>query len=231
MGMIVEDPRCRDQEGIFQDRIDAGERLAAFLQQRPSIPDPVVCAIPAGGVPIGVAIARSLRAPLMLAIVRKVQIPWNPEAGFGAVTWDGSVLLNMSLVERLGLGETEIQVAIDRARESVLARSEAFPKPGRTPSLSHRTVLLTDDGLASGFTMQAASQAVRRQHPNLILVAVPTGSLSAVRRVATDADEVICLNVRATTAFAVADAYLHWHDLTDDEVRFHLDWAAAEGIW
>jgi putative phosphoribosyl transferase len=231
MGTIIEDPRLRNREGAFLDRNEAGERLAAFLQARNLTPDPVVCSIPAGGVPVGVAIALSLKVPLELAIVRKVQIPGNPEAGFGAVTWDGSVLLNQGLVQRLGLTEQEIQTAVDVARENVRAREKAFPRHQPSRNLSGHTVILTDDGLASGYTMRAAAETIRRKEPARILVAVPTGSLSAVRMVAEEADELICLNVRTTYSFAVADAYVHWHDLTDEEVQSHLKRAARSGLW
>ena len=231
MGTIIEDPRLRNREAVFLDRNEAGERLAAFLQAQSLTPDPVVCSIPAGGVPIGVAIALSLEAPLELAIVRKVQIPGNPEAGFGAVTWDGSVLLNQDLVQRLGLTKQEIQTAVDFARENVRARKKAFPRHQPLLPLSRHTVILTDDGLASGYTMRAAAETIRQQEPARILVAIPTGSLSAVRLVAEVADELICLNMRTTYSFAVADAYVHWHDLTDEEVRSHLERATEAGLW
>lgn len=94
MGSIIDDPRLRDKRFVFSDRHDAGKKLGALIKSRGLLQDPVVVAIPAGGVPIGVEIARILRAPLSLAIVRKIQVPGNTEAGFGAVTWGGHVLIN-----------------------------------------------------------------------------------------------------------------------------------------
>jgi putative phosphoribosyl transferase len=231
MGAVYEDPSLRDRTAVFEDREDAGERLAQFIRQRFTFCRPLVCPIPAGGVPIGVALARALTAPLKLAIVRKIQVPWSTESGFGAVTWNGDAVINEDLLTRLSLSPQEIEAAISRARESVQDRIRKYTK-GRPPyGISGSTVLLTDDGLASGFTMRAAVDSVRRENPERVIVAVPTGSLASVRMISARVDELICLNVQAGFSYAVADAYRYWHDLSDDEVRTSLDRAIRAGLY
>ncbi len=157
----------------------------------------VVCPIPSGGVPVGLEIARATGAMLSIAVVRKVQIPGNPEAGFGAVAWDGTVNLNRQLSDRLGLTPAEINEAIAKARSSVEARLTKFSQGRRFPRLDGLNVVLTDDGLASGYTMLAAVGAVHSAAPSYLAVAVPTGSAAAVNMVAQEVDEVVCLNLRA----------------------------------
>ncbi|NMC89095.1 MAG: phosphoribosyltransferase, partial [Methanomicrobiales archaeon] len=121
-GRIVEDRALRDKIGVFEDRTDAGRRLASILSSMETIEDAVICAIPAGGVPPGLEVVRVLKAPLRIAVVRKVQIPWNPEAGFGAVTWDGRVFLNRALMAGLDLSEADVEAAIAKAKWSVEER-------------------------------------------------------------------------------------------------------------
>ncbi len=151
---IIEDRALRDRVGVFEDRTDAGRRLASILSSVETIEDAVICAIPAGGVPPGLEVARALKAPLRIAVVRKVQIPWNPEAGFGAVTWDGRVFLNRALMAGLDLSEAEVETAIAKARKSVEERIEKFTGGhGLEPGLTGRTAILVDDGLATGYTI------------------------------------------------------------------------------
>jgi putative phosphoribosyl transferase len=228
---IREDPQLRDRVEVFQDREEAGRTLVHFVSGIPDLTDPLVSAIPAGGVGVGVLLALELRAPFHLAIVRKVQIPWNPEAGFGAVTWDGRVFLNQDLLPRLGLSQEEVADAIARTRAGIRERVEKFTAGRTGPGFRGRDTLLVDDGLASGYTMLAAVNAIRSETPRRVLVAVPTGALAAVHRVAASADMVLCLNIRTGSSFAVADAYREWHDLTDSEVHLLLRQAADAGLF
>jgi len=215
---IHEDPALRDRAPVFRDRWDAGERLGQFLGGLPFLGDePLACPIPAGGIPVGVAVARALRCPLRPLIVRKAQIPGNPEAGFGAVTWDGRVFLNEELLGMLRLTPEQVEGAIRRTRANVRGRAERFSAAIPYPDPAGRTCIILDDGLASGYTMTAAVEAVRFFNPRMIIVAVPTGSLSSVERVAHLVPELVCLNVRGGYSFAVADAYEEWYDLTEEE--------------
>ena len=222
MGTIIDDPRLRDRRFVFSDRHDAGRQLGELLRSLPALKDPIVLAIPAGGVPIGAEIARAIHAAFALAVVRKLQIPGNTEAGFGAVTWDGRVLINDLLQKALGLKKSEIDAAIRATRENVSDRVARFTGGRPFPAVADKTVILADDGLASGFTMLAAIQSIREMNPAQIIVAVPTASRSSADSVATNADKLICLNIRTGGRFAVAEAYKRWYDLSDNEVLAEL---------
>ena len=205
---------------LFRDREQAGKILAGRL---PSIEaGSVVLAIPNGGVLVGAALARELKLPLHLLVIRKIQLPWNTESGFGAVASDGSVLYNKSLLPQLGLSREEIEAQTEQARASVRERIKAYGAEEGLPALKGKTVILTDDGLASGITMEAALQVARGKNPQKIIVAVPTASRSAAARIKTLADDFVCPDVRGGRVFAVADAYANWRDVEDDEVKAAL---------
>jgi predicted phosphoribosyltransferase len=222
MGDIVDNRRLREQRFVFSDRHDAGKQLGAFLAALPKILDPVFLAIPAGGVPVGKEVALALGAPFFPAIVRKIQIPGNTEAGFGAVTWDGQVLINERLRTALGLSQAEVEAAITMTRKNVLGRIARFTGEKSFPELAGKTAILIDDGIASGFTMLALIKSVRSCKPARIIVAVPTASTSSAERIAQEVEQVVCLNIRSSQRFAVADAYAHWYDLDDREVLAEL---------
>jgi putative phosphoribosyl transferase len=218
MGEILDNIQLREKRFVFHDRHDAGKQLGAFIRDLPGIVDPVVLAIPAGGVPVGTMLARALAAPLGLAIVRKIRIPGSTEAGFGAVTWDGEVLINERLRAGLGLRRDQVDSAVAATRENVQERVQKFSRFRHIPELAGKTVILTDDGLASGFTMLAAIRSIRAKKPHRIIIAVPTGSSSSIELVRREADLLVCLNIRSSGYFAVAEAYEQWYDLDDQEV-------------
>jgi len=182
----------------------------------------LLLAVPSGGVPIGYSIARELNIAFEIVVVRKIQIPWNTEVGFGAVTWEGDVVLNDQLVASLRLPSEVVRQCINQTREVVLARLRKFRGNRPFPNLKDQTVIVVDDGLASGFTMLAAVRSIRRKAPKRIAVAVPTASMTALELLADEVEGLICPNIRGGQVFAVADAYLEWHDLSDDEVMDYL---------
>ncbi|MBZ0156900.1 MAG: phosphoribosyltransferase [Alphaproteobacteria bacterium] len=225
MASLIEDSSLRDRVRVFADRTDAGKRLASLLAgygvpSRDSGGDSggIVFAIPAGGVPVAAEIASALRLSLELLITRKLQIPYNPEAGFGAVTPDGEVVFNEDLMRYLKLSGDDIRKAVERTMENIRQREQLFRQGRPYPEVRGKTVLVVDDGLASGFTMRAAVRFLRKSSPGRVVVAVPTGLESTLRRIMQDAAEVVCLNVRTGVPFAVAAAYRKWHDLTDADV-------------
>jgi predicted phosphoribosyltransferase len=222
MGDITDNPRLREQRFVFLDRHDAGKQLGAFIKTLHAVSHPLVLAIPAGGVPVGREVAAALGAPLSLAIVRKIRIPGTTESGFGAVTWDGQVLINERLREALGLSSADVDEAVAETRENVSARVARFTGGRPVPAMEGKTVILIDDGLASGFTMLAAIQSVRERYPARIVVAVPTASASSAALVSRQADTLVCLNIRSGRTFAVAEAYREWYDLDDREVLEEL---------
>ena len=222
MGAITDDPRLRERRFVFTDRHDAGRQLGEMFRSLPQLQDPIVLAIPAGGIPIGVELARAIHAGFGLAVVRKIQIPGNTEAGFGAVAWDGRVVINTPVRSALHLSEARVKKAVEAARASVKDRVERYLGDSPFPEVAGRTVVLTDDGLASGFTMLAAIESIRTLLPEKILVAVPTASADAAEAVGKDIDRLVALNIRSGSHFAVAAAYKRWHDLSDNEVLAEL---------
>ncbi len=179
MAEIIDNPELREKRFIFRNRHDAGKQLGAFLKTLPGIRNLLVLAIPAGGVPIGREVAAALAAPFSLAIVRKIRIPGTTESGFGAVTWDGQVLINERLRAALGLSGPVVEQAVAETKKNVAERVARFGRGRPVPDMADKLVILTDDGLASGYTMLAAAKSIRKYRPAGIIVAVPTGSASS----------------------------------------------------
>lgn len=202
--------------GIFADRKEAGGVLADMLDQA-QLARSLVLAIPAGGVPVAVPLAEALRAPLDVAVVSKITFPWNSEAGFGAVAFDGSCRLNQPLIRNSELGSAAVEKGIAATRAKVARRVAAFRGERPFPELAGRTVILVDDGLASGFTLLTAVTALRRTGADHLLVAVPTGHAQAVRLLAGEVEALYCANLREGRSFAVADAYRSWEDVSEAE--------------
>ncbi|NPB05316.1 MAG: phosphoribosyltransferase [Aquificae bacterium] len=216
MGEVLIDPTLTDREFVFEDRTDAGRKLALLLKEL-NLENPVVLAIPSGGIPVGIEVAKALGAPLVPLVVRKAQLPWDTEAGFGAVNQFGDVVLNEEAVESLGLTAEEVQTQLTKALESVRRRLELFQTQS-LPSLEGKTAIIVDDGLASGYTLLAALEAVKRLKPSKVVVAVPTCSAGSVARLAPLVDLLVCANYRRNLPFAVAAAYRRWRDLDEEEV-------------
>jgi len=210
----------RDRVHVFSTRRHAGEIVAGMLEAYRRA-EAVVLAIPAGGVPVAAAIAQRLAMPLDVAVVSKITLPWNTEVGYGAVAFDGTVSLNESLLEQLSLSEQEVADGIARTREKVARRQRRFRGDRPMPQLSARTAILVDDGLASGFTMRVAAQALTALAAETI-VAVPTAHAGAVADLAERVGAVYCPNIRSGMSFAVADAYRRWRDVSEDEAAAAL---------
>ena len=202
---------------LFRSRADAGKRLAERLLDYEG-EDVVVLAIPRGGVPVGAEVARRLNARLDVIIPRKIPIPWNPEAGFGAITADGTIVLNQRMVKNLGLSKDEIQRAADEVREEIERRTREYRDDRPPTDVKGKTVILVDDGLASGYTMLAAIESVRKHNPVRVIVAVPVASSAAARVVSARVDGMVALVTSERLPFAVAEFYREWRDLTDEEV-------------
>jgi predicted phosphoribosyltransferase len=215
--MLIEDNLLRDLRKVFSDRREAGERLAAALRDIIR-GDEMVLAIPSGGVPVAREIARAYSLPLELLLVRKLQVPGNPEAGFGAMDPDGIMVLNERLIKGLELEEEEIAGQSEKTLSVIRHRDAAFRGGRPFPDLAGRRVIITDDGLASGYTMLSAVRFARRRGPALVMAAVPTAQERSALQVLGEVDILVCLNMRAEIPYAVADAYVNWYDLSDEEV-------------
>jgi len=206
-----------EQQDVFENRQDAGRHLAAILLEYKD-QGTVVLAIPNGGVPVGLEVATTLKADFDVIIARKLPIPLNPEAGFGAVADDGTIILNDELVRGLDLSKQQINLKVSEVRAKIRQRSLLYRGERPLTIISGKTVIITDDGLASGYTMMAAVESARRRHPKEIVVAVPAASASAVEKLEEMADKVVTCGIAHTPRFAVADFYRYWYDLDDNEV-------------
>jgi predicted phosphoribosyltransferase len=202
----------------FRNRTDAGRRLAEKLAAYANRSDVLVLGLPRGGVPVGFEVARALGAPLDVFLVRKLGVPGYEELAMGAVASGGGRVLNDEIVRGLGISEHEIDAAVARALEELARREQRYRGDRPPPDIEGRTVILVDDGLATGATMRAASQALRHQHPARIVVAVPTASPDTCGALKAEADNVICA-MTPEPFFAVGHWYEDFTQTTDDEVQ------------
>jgi erythromycin esterase-like protein/predicted phosphoribosyltransferase len=204
--------------GLFRDRREAGRLLATRLTHYANRPDVLVLALPRGGVPVAYEVASALGAPLDVFVVRKLGVPGYEELAMGAVATGGVRVLNDRLVNRLGIPDDMIDAVAAREQQE-LARRERLYRDGRPPpDVRGRTVILVDDGLATGATMHAAIQALRQQNPARIVVAVPTASPEACEEMKAEVDEVICA-ITPDPFEAVGLWYRDFSQTTDEEVR------------
>jgi putative phosphoribosyl transferase len=217
MGRLIEDPALRDKVYVFADRTDAGRQLAARLEAYDGVA-PHLFAIPAGGVPVGAELAKSLNLPLDLIIVRKIQLPWTTEAGFGALDPDGQAIFNEDLLARLSLSPREIDTQVAKTLATLKQRESSLRGGRPYPDLTGKVAVVVDDGLASGYTMRAAVRFLRGKGAAEMIVAVPTGSARTVQELLPLVDTLVCLNIRSGWSFAVAEAYENWYDLDEAEV-------------
>jgi len=215
------------QRVVFTDRREAGRQLAERLSSYRGA-DCLVLAIPRGGVPVGYEIARRLDCLLDVIIPRKLPIPWSPEAGFGAILPDGTRVLNERMVEDLGLTPVQVDGIATRILAEVRRREMLYRGTRPEPELTDRVVILTDDGLATGYTMIAAVQAVRKRSPREIVVAVPVSPRGTAREVGRVADRLLVGHLSDAVFFAVGAFYYSFHDMPDAEAKQDLEQAAAE---
>jgi predicted phosphoribosyltransferase len=213
---IFDLPKLRNRVRVFRDRASAGKVLAGMLEDYRSS-SAMVMGIPAGGVAVAVEIARALTLPLDVAVVSKITLPWNSEAGYGAVAFDGTVMLNEKLLPRLNLSNQDIRTGIKKTEQKVFRRVTMFRGDRPLPDFNH-PIILVDDGLASGITLRVAIKALRQAGATNIILAVPTGHLESVQIILEEVEAIYCPNIRSGLSFAVADAYEQWSDLDEQEV-------------
>jgi putative phosphoribosyl transferase len=205
-------------EPIFHDRADAGRTLAARLSGLIRDPSSLVLALPRGGVPVGFEVARSLRAELDVFLVRKLGLPGREELAIGAIASGGVRVLNEPLVREMRLSPVLIdQITVRERRE--LERREALYREGRpAPQVRDRTVILVDDGLATGASMKAACQALRLQAPKRVVVAVPLAAEQTCDEIRMNVEEIVCAYTPEPFV-AVGIWYEDFSQTTDDEVK------------
>ena len=217
MGKILDDPALRNRPYVFANRIAAGKRLAEMLRDYRDQPLRLF-AIPAGGVPVAAEIARSLGVPLDLVIVRKIQLPWTTEAGFGALDPEGTPLFNEALLSRLPLTHRQIADQVGKTLANLKEREERLRGGRPYPDLAGAITMIVDDGLASGYTMRAALGFLKRKGAGALIVAVPTALDRTAQALLPLVDLLVCPNLRGGLSFAVAEAYENWYDVDETEV-------------
>ncbi|MBL1292196.1 phosphoribosyltransferase [Streptomyces sp. For3] len=201
---------------LFTDRTDAGRQLAEALRHLERR-DPVVLGLPRGGVPVAYEVARALGAPLDVIVVRKLGVPYRPELGFGAIGEGGARVISDEIVRHAGVREKDLE-AVERAEEAELLRRAQTYREGRPRlPLKGRTVVVVDDGVATGATARAACQVVRAQGASRVVLAVPVASPDVAARLREDVDEVVCLSTPHLFS-AVGAWYRDFSQTSDEEV-------------
>jgi len=211
----------------FRDRAVAGRVLATKLARYGHRPDVIVLALPRGGVPVGYEVARALGAPLDVFVVRKLGVPGHEELGMGAIASGGVRLLNEDVVATAGVSHAAIEAVAEREAAEILRRERAYRGDRPPADLHGRTIILVDDGLATGASMRAAVAAVRRQGPSRVVVAVPAAAPDTCEVLRAEVDELVCL-MTPEPFEAVGLWYEDFSQTDDAEVRHLLERAAQE---
>ena len=212
---------------LFRDRTDAGRQLTAKLAEYADRPDVLILALPRGGVPVAYEVARALHAPLDIFLVRKLGVPGHEELAMGAIASGGVRVLNEDVVRALRIPEEVIDTVAWKEEQELERRERAYRGDRPAPDVRGRTVILVDDGLATGSTMRAAVAALRQQRPAWIIVAVPVGAPETCAEFQEEADESICART-PEPFYAVGLWYGDFSQTTDEEVRDLLERAAGE---
>lgn len=216
------------EEGRFPDRQEAGRVLAASLAEYSGRSDVVVLGLPRGGVPVAAEIARFLHAPLDVFVVRKVGAPMQPELAMGAVATGGVAVVNAEIVRELAISRDDFERVAARERDELERRERSYRGHRPPPDLSGKVAILVDDGLATGATMRAAVEAVRRQGPSRVIVAVPVAAPDTCEQMRTKADEVVCA-ATPEPFLAVGLWYRDFSQTSDEEVRELLERGRVPG--
>jgi putative phosphoribosyl transferase len=214
---------------IFHDRSDAGRQLARRLGEYAGRPDVVVLGLPRGGVPVAFEVARALGVPLDVFVVRKLGVPGHEELAMGALASGGVRVLNEDVVKAANISDEEIEETVQVEREELAWHERLYR--GERPSLDVRgqTVLVVDDGLATGSSMRAAITALRQLSPARIIVAIPVGALATCRDLHSQVDDLVCVYL-PDPFFAVSAWYEDFAQTSDEEVQELLERAAREQV-
>jgi predicted phosphoribosyltransferase len=202
----------------FHDRREAGQLLGRALARYRERPDVIVLALPRGGVPVAYEIARDLKTPLDVFVVRKLGVPWQPELAMGAIAGKGTEVLNGDVVTAYNIPPHVIRAVAEREGHELKRRLQEYRGDRPFPSLRDRTVILVDDGLATGSTMRAAVHAIRLERPRSIVIAVPVAAPGTCREFEDKVDEVLCLHTPTDFA-AVGRWYEDFSETSDEDVR------------
>ena len=212
---------------IYRDRTEAGRRLAAQLTDYANRPDVLVLALPRGGVPVAYEVAKALRAPLDIFLVRKLGVPGHEELAMGAIATGGVRVLNEDVMRYISISDAAIDAVAAKEQRELERREQLYRGDRPAPDVKGQTVILVDDGLATGSTMRAAAAALRQQQPARIVVAVPVSAVQTCDEYRMGVDEIVCA-VTPEPFHAVGMWYEDFSQTTDEEVRELLARAADE---
>jgi putative phosphoribosyl transferase len=212
---------------IFADRAEAGRHLAAALSEFNGRADVLVLALPRGGVPVAFEVARALDVPLDVFIVRKLGVPGHEEFAMGAIASGGVQLVDDAVIRQLGLNDRDIQRVVATERRELERRARQYRGDRPLPDIASRTVILVDDGLATGSSMRVAVAALRQEHPSRIVVAVPIAPPETCDALRREADDVVCA-VTPEPFYAVGMWYEDFRQTTDEEVHDLIERARRE---
>lgn len=209
-------------DSVYRDRHDAGKKLTELLRAYANRPDVLVLALPRGGVPVAYEVARALNVPLDVFIVRKLGVPGHEEFAMGAIASGGIRVLNNNVIRALHIPEHVIEAVAAREQRELERR---YPDGRPAPDIKNRTIILIDDGLATGATMLAALQALRQQQPARLIVAVPVAAPSACLELQGEADDILCARM-PDPLFGIGLWYQNFEQTSDQEVHDLLTQAA-----
>lgn len=211
---------------LFEDRIDAGKKLAKELSKYANRSDVLILALPRGGVPVAFEVAKELNVKMDVFIVRKLGVPGNEELAMGAISSDNVLVLNEDIVKSFQIPERVINMVAENELKELKRRERTYRGDRPKPEISGSTVILIDDGLATGATMRAAASAIKTKNPAKIVVAVPTGAPDTCELFKKEVDEVICI-ATPEPFYGVGAWYGNFSQTTDEEVCELLDKARA----
>jgi len=206
---------------FFRDRTDAGRQLGARLAEYGGRPNVIVLGLPRGGVPVAAAVGKVLEVPYDVLMVRKLGVPGHEELAMGAIAEGGISVLNLELIRSLSISNALVEQVSDREQTELARRARIFRGERLPPRVTGQTVILIDDGLATGASMEAAILALRNQEAARIVVAVPVGARETCARLSRVADEVVSVEM-PEPFYAVGAWYDDFSQMTDDEVATHL---------
>jgi len=220
--MIIENIAYRNKMGLFSSREQAGLELAEMIKE---VNFDILYIIPNGGLPVGYGILHKLKDLKIrsdLLIVKKIHVPWTTEAGMGAVTPDGQIYLNEQIISSSSFNDKQIQKQIDFTKERINTIRNEFNLTSILQP-ANLDIMIIDDGIASGFSMLAGAQWLKKIGANHIFVGSPTAPLSSLKLLDKKVDSIFCLNIREGYSFAVADAYQNWYDVSIEEAKKYFE--------
>ena len=215
---------------IFTDRKEAGQRLANKLAVYANAGDVLVLALPRGGVPVAYEVARRLKAPLDIFMVRKLGAPDQKELAIGAIATGGIMVLNSDIVQSLRLTQKDIDLVIAEEQQELERREKAYRDGRPTPEIAGKTVILVDDGLATGATMRAAVLALHEYKPARLVIAVPVAAETTFKLFENKVDAIVCA-VTPTPFYSIGMWYDDFSQITDEEVRELLQKTTVPKVW